>query len=552
MKKKSLTLQEVLFYMYFVIMLCTKGFGLAGGRVYKCALVISVLLVLIKLFLDDLNVFQMIIAVVLLAIGLIDMITAGNQGVLVCVTAVLSVKGIDLKHAFSFAFKCWGIVFIIQVIYHLLNLRSTDFVIHNKPILGYVIRWSLGYVHPNVLMIAFCTLVFYYYYSHEETTPHQNKITFLCTMAGALYVFVYSISNTGMILLMSFYLFLGYFEYNRRHLRQTTNIEKILLRMVFPMAVLLSVVVPFMFEGEALYQFSRIFTHRPRLSRFFIENYGVSWFGRSFDELASTITLDCSYVNLLEYGGVIIFVLMIFSYIFLIDYLLKNKASRTNSVALAITFCVVVAAMSEPFAFNTSFKNPSLFFIGEMLYIKTACFDKHKCLCVNDYVRKLSLRKLEIIDIHELINKHITDKTDINEKSKGMNAKRCVISLGVFMICGLISATIGLSLVNMPDKIYALRSSCDTDTNPTSLFFDEDEVQKIKNDGDWFLNYSDDNTPVLVFGGMTVTYERIRIGLSAFIFGGGIGLFLAYLTIICKKRKQRIISNDKYMEKTEV
>ena len=368
------TCREFLFYLYFAIMLLTKGFGLADGRIYKLALLASGGLVLLKLISDGLNAVQWMIVIMLLILGVLDMRLAGNQAVMVCVLAVLSVRGIDLRRAFGMAAGIWGGAMVLQILWHLLHLETTDFVIHNKAFTGYIIRWSLGYVHPNVLMITCCVFLFYLYYALDMRGRRTKLIIFLTALLGAAYLFLYSVSLTGVILFILFYAFLLYFEANRKWGRTPGRIEQFLLLCIFPSAVFLSVVVPFLFEGEALYQFSRLFTHRPRLSRYFMENYGIALLGRSFPELPSSITLDCAYVNLLEYGGVLSFALMCIAYWLLIRRLLSAEPDRTRSVSLAMTFAVLIAAMSEPFAFNTSYKNPTLFLIGMMLYEKTDGF----------------------------------------------------------------------------------------------------------------------------------------------------------------------------------
>ena len=108
---------------------------------------------------------------------------------------------------------------------------------------------------------------------------------------------------------------------------------------------------------------NKVFNTRFLASRVYMYE-GLSLFGKDFSNTGITFALDCSYVNLLVRGGLILFLLTMTGYFFTI----KNLLSQDRKRDLAIVLSFLVAGISEPFLFNTSFKNLSLLYVGEYFY----------------------------------------------------------------------------------------------------------------------------------------------------------------------------------------
>ena len=171
-----------------------------------------------------------------------------------------------------------------------------------------------------------------------------------------------------MLMYACFLLFFLYFEANRMIGRSRTVLEQVLLYCVFPASAGISILAPMLLKGKAFDLVNRLLTTRPALTRYFLENYGVTLLGEDLSKLDFHYTLDCSYANLLMQGGLLIFLVMFAAYAATIHDALCKKPSAESSVRLAILFAVVISAMSEPFAFNTSYKNISLLLVGEAFY----------------------------------------------------------------------------------------------------------------------------------------------------------------------------------------
>lgn len=463
-------------------MLFTKGLGLTGGPVYKCCILAASACALLKIAIEQHTRKEYAVIVTLLILGGVNWIHTGNQGALLCILLVLAMKNIRLMDAFRVGAICWGVSYLIQIVTQLLNLRARDFVIHSKFGFRHIIRWGLGYTHPNVLQIATLALIAYIFYCYHYETRAQLRKAMIAGIALSLWVFMYSLSVTGMMMTAVFYIILGYLEYNRFHGRSRSRVENVLLQLIFPACVLFSVLAPILLQGKAFDLLNKVMTHRPELSRFFMTTYGLLPFGGDFSGLSQNYTMDCSYVNLLMSGGWILFIVMCIGYFMLIRHLLQAPASRENSIALAITFYTVVGAMSEPFAFNTSYKNVSLLLLGSWMYC--------------------ALGQQEL-DGDRGILQNVSDRFgQIVARCQAGGRKRRTIVAIIALLLGLGCSVIYNVSHEAPQDIYALRTHTDNVEEYAFLYYTPEEIETLRNTDDvWVLEYKDAESIMILFSG---------------------------------------------------
>lgn len=497
-------------------MLFTKGLGLTDGPVYKICIAAASAAALLKIVIERHSRKEYAMIVMLLALGAANWIHTGNQGALMCILLVLAMKNINLTDAFRVGAVSWGLSYLAQIVTQLLDLRTRDFVIHSKFGFRHIIRWGLGYTHPNVLQIATLTLIAYVFYCCRYRTARQLYKVMIAGGALSLYIFLYSLSVTGMMMTAAFFLMLGYLEWNRMHSRMRSAVENAILQLLFPACVLFSVLGPLLLQGKAFDLLNKVMTHRPELSRFFMTTYGLLPLGGDFTGLNQNLTLDCSYVNLLMNGGWILFLLMCVGYFLLIRYLLHQPATRENSIALAITFYTVIGASSEPFAFNTAYKNISLLLLGNWMYC--------------------ALGQQEPTGIGILQN--VTDCMErILARCLAGGWRKRAAAAAIALLLG-----IGCSVLygvghEAPQDIYALRTHTDNVEEYEFLYYTPEEIEAIRGtEGAWVLEYHDAESIMIRFSdeGIGETEERrteITICLSVTITA-----FIALVSIAnCRK-----------------
>ena len=520
--KIKITTEEALFYAYFILMTAAKGIGLVSGNpVYNLCLVLGTLLVLTKVLIGRYTIREYLLIGFLLLLGLVIWWISANQAALICLTLVVSMKQISTKKTFRVGAFIWGSCFIFQILTQLLNLRTRDFVIHNKYHLGYQIRWALGYSHPNVLQIAYMVLLGYLAYAMVWKERKLWK-AFILSLAGALYIFLYSISITGMLYFAVFWMLIFYFDRNRRKGRKRSRIETCMLELIFPAAVGFSVLGPVLLTGKAFDIINKLMTTRPALSRRFITEYGMSLFGQNFTALPAAMTLDCSYVHQLAYNGMVLFGLMCIGYILMIHYSLWEQDDRDNDMILVIILSSVIAGISEPFLFNESFKNLSLIFLGSWMMNRTSTRVQRTFRIIPVKEREYVVSCDRIIRINEEL------------REAWQRGKKCILLIA--LICAVAGGVCYLQTVHLPGKVYALRSSCDTEDDSVSLFLTSRQIEQLRADDKvWVLNYKDSATPMLEFGENILVAEKIRGIVSSAIWCAAAGGMVAIL--ILKKKK---------------
>jgi hypothetical protein len=224
------------------------------------------------------------------------------------------------------------------------------------------------------------------------------------------------------------------------------------------------------------------------------------------------------------YGGLIIFIIMCVGYIFTINDALKEKCSVENSIKLAIIFSTVIAGMSEPFLFNESFKNLTLIFLGEWMFSKGLKWAQNGAqYCILRF-------RMQTIDIPCMI-----DNSNIISAHEQMKKKRIVMIFAI-VVSGSIGTAVYCGTVNLPNEVYALRVSCDTDDDSKNVYLTESEAAELRSSGDaLILNYKDEKTPLLCFTGSTIRAEYIRGIVSSFVWSG-ITVYVIMILFYSRKR----------------
>jgi hypothetical protein len=107
----------------------------------------------------------------------------------------------------------------------------------------------------------------------------------------------------------------------------------------------------------------------------------------------------------------------------------------------------------------------------------------------------------------------------------------------VCIICAVVGGSMYGRFAQMPQEVYALRISCDTDENSVNVFMSPEQIQQIRNGGDaWVLNYKDQNTPMLRFDGNIIKLEYLRGIVSSALWCAIVG---GLITAAVEEKKKR-------------
>lgn len=517
-----LNVAEIIYYLYFAIMIFAKGIGLYEGMwPYTAALILGFFLVALKLALTEHTLAEWLYVLGLSGIGVLVWHNSGEKGAIIYITMIVAMKNVSIKRLFSIGMVIWGITFVAQAILTITGLKPDIFVIHAKLGLGYIIRWSLGYPHPNVLQISFLILCAFTLYLADWKGKKLVYAT-LAMLIGNLYVFFYSISYTGLILVIVYLFGNLYLSFKK----ELTKLEKVLITLVFPACAAFAVLGPVVFQGRLWDICNKALNTRFHIAKTYLTTDTITLFGaRPSPAIPVGLqNIDSSYVFSLMHYGAVLSVLLCAGYMALIHHCIREKKYKE----LAITIGLSIAAISEPFFVNTSFKNISLLFLGEYIFEN---FDKFANKRPDHFLnRKFLLCPLGQKEIEIPVGWLLREK---NYYAQVLADRKKIIlagTAGVAMIAGIV---FGLT-ADMPECYYALRSS--TQIEEESVYLDLDNLPEDFNGK--ILNYKDAQTRMQRVEGNIVTVEYVRGIVSSGLWCGTFGaVVISFIICIKKKRK---------------
>lgn len=516
---------EIAYYLYFAVMTLAKGLGLYDGmRLYMVALCMGAVLIGCKLMLTEHTLAEWLYIAVLGGMGLVIWRNSGQTGALIYMTMIAAMKNVPVKRLFSLGLVIWAGTLVLQTILTITGVRADIFVIHDKLGLGHIIRWSLGQPHPNVLQITCLIICAFIMYLGNWKGKALIRATVIM-LAANLYVFFYSVSYTGIILVFV-YLFANLYLSFRKELYRA---ERALISLVFPVCAAFAVLGPVVFQGRLWELCNKILNTRFHIARTYLTTDPVTLFGaRPSEAIPGNLqNIDSSYVFALMHYGLVFFLLLCVGYMALIHHQLKTEKHKE----LAITLALSVAAISEPFFVNPSFKNISLLFLGAFVFEKFGKFArKYPELILNRSFCLLPIGKKEVKVSTEAIERgkerYLRSLTE---------NKKAILAVGLCV--GVAAGILFAATVDMPERYYALRASTEQDIEER-IYLDLEELPEDF-DGK-ILNYIDKETPMHVFEGNITTMEYARGIVSSGLWGGVLAGILVSILFCLKKKRNSI------------
>lgn len=441
-KQVSVKAGELFYYFFLIITMGAKGIGLTEGqRVFTLCLITGYFCFLLKLLFTEYSLKEWCVNIVLLLIAGLIRKSSGETAALAAVCMVIGMKDVSLIRVMKLTLGIWGSTFLFSVLRGVLGMGDGVVVVHSKLGLGPVIRYSLGYTHPNVLHVTYFVVVMLLIYSLKMTGKRLWVLAGLLFL-GNLYIFLYSVSYTG-IIIVTFYLCMSLYLDARKRL---SYVEKILIQCIAPFCIIFPIAGPLLITGRAFDFFNRLLSTRFQLVYYFFHTFRLSLFGtRTVTPSDAHLTLDSSFAYLLMYYGVIAFVLFVTIFLMTIYRSVKNDRRKD----LAVLVSTALSAVTEQFLFNLSFKNISLFFVGDFVYNillageKRSIWNRRKALLI--------LRKEELCLGFRMERR-------FRDACKDIRPVKCFIRA---LPIAAITAALFLVLWNRPDSVFVNRGLSD-------------------------------------------------------------------------------------------
>lgn len=501
-------------------MLFTKGIGLYDGQaLYKFAFIVSFGCLALKMCITKYTKIQWVAIIVLsLGVGVVYFISK-EKGILICFMMIIAMKDVCIKKVFKTGMWIWSASMLGNLLYHLMFLEQSGYKVHEKLGLGHIFRWSLGQSHPNILHISYLVLTAFLIYNWRNKYDWKKL---LILMAGNVYIFIYSVSYTGFFI-VTLYL-VGSLYVNKR--KKITKLEYVLVEMVLPLCLTLSFLPPLLldYSSKWFYYVNAVFNNRLYLAYVYLIPENIKIFGNNLAEITTSMyTLDNAYLfNFIIYG-VFVFCIMTVAYLIMIHKYIKEK----KDLELAMIVCFLIAGITEPFLFNTSFKNLTLLFVGDCLLN-----------CGREKTEYAFLSRIE-----KNLNINVTKFTEFTEKVKTIwKCKKKVIIWGGLGI-GIVSLVFVVLCYKQPTGYIMSRKH--VDIAEKNWFFVED-IKSYEEQGYIVYDYENQETMMQIFEGNIVKIEFMRQCISAVIGGSLLGSSVITIILSCKRsmsNKEKLIEN---------
>ena len=508
------TISELVYYAYFALMLFVKGVGLYEGQwPYTLSLLLGAVLIIVKLLVTEHTITEWIFIVLMSTLAITIYFHSHKLGILIITATIIGMKGVSVKRVMWIGTVIWSLTFIANILLVLLGIRPDILRVQEKLGLGYIIRYSLGSTHPNVLQISYMILCAFILY----VAQFKGKKLVIATgvmILGSFYVFMYSVSYTGIVLCI-FYLLLNLYLSFRKKL---WLLEKGIALAVFPFCVWLTIYVFNHIDFPYYYYINKYLNTRPYITLNYMAHTPVTAFGSGYNANlpVTSNNLDSSFVYALMHYGWVFFGLFIVSYIALI----VNTIKKNDRIQLGMIIAFALAAISEPFFVNESFKNISWIFMGAFIY---------------ELIAKIPSKSLDIISGNSLIwigNTHIYFSFDgIIEKYRKFidicKQKRKTLFVLSFILV-LILGTGFYFLRDIKSTYYVNRSIVQTEDKEYTTIDINKWDETI--DGS-VINYVDAQTPMVLIEGNIGIVEYYR-ELISFVLWISLSVVAVYVFII--------------------
>lgn len=493
---------EFFYYCFWGILFAAKGVGLEyGQKVFWLCIFAALFFLVCKLILTRHTVKEWIVILLLVLWGMAIYLNSGEPAALAAALVIVGMKGIPVRRLMKVSLGIWCLLFPLSFILGYFHIRDGVVVVHEKLGLGPVIRWSLGYTHPNVLHISYFILVALLLFVCEFKGKELMAAS-AALFLGNLIIFLWSISYTG-VLLVAGYLVLNFYLQRRKKLGKG---ERFLLQCIFPFCVIFPLAGPFVLKGRAFDFFNKLLSTRFELVYRYFQDFPVSLLGTGahYENVTARLTLDSSFAYLLMYYGLLAFLVFCAGYFLLIRRLLRSGRRK----ALAMVVSIAVAGVTEQFLFNLSFKNLSFFFLGEYLFEllsrdsgigwlerETGLLPKRECGIV------------------------LTDIRPYLRDAFGSLKRRARWILPAMVAAALLAGGICAVTVTMPDSVYVNRWIADYRDVENEVLLDMSKVPEDFNS--LVLGYDGPEVGMYCLKGNIITLEYVRAVTGAAVLGGG-------------------------------
>lgn len=328
---KKIRLYKYLLLCIYVNCLLSDNKLFSSFEFLKFPLLLGAGLCVILLMLDNRKVEEFVYQVPLILFGLINYLKTGSSWGLYSILLVLMGEDLPLKDVLKDIFKLMLFVLCVNLVSFmwqyetgtvLTSLQNTEHI-----------RYSLGFLSPNFAAQFWTSLVFLYYFLHDNDIPWKM---YLILIIGT-FMFSFFTDSDALV----FILLIPIFDYLDKKTK-LIQIRNFLTRYLFLFLWIFTFLLIHT-KGILYVFFNQLFTGRLHLASLAFSEYNLTWFGQKVEmfraitsgEDWSFLVVDNAFAYLSIYFGMLYLVLL--SVIFIFNRNISN---------VRVQLCIIMYALA--------------------------------------------------------------------------------------------------------------------------------------------------------------------------------------------------------------
>lgn len=342
------------YYLFFIIIETAEAInkGSSNQIVFLFSFT-AIFFLCYKLINSRYSYTELFIVFLLGALSILIFYNTRKIGGILSIIALLGLRGVDTRKLLKLSFYVRSISFIIVVSLSSIGIIQNTKLIHVRGVSS-VIRYSMGFSHPNQFHLAFIIILLLYLYFYFEKINVLHIIA-LCLLN--LLIYQKSFSRTSFIIGFFAIFMMVWFRSN-----VLCKLKNFVCYGILPIGFMVSIVPALLYDKIGIIRkVDRLLQWRITFGRHYLEQYQINLFGNNLHN--DTTVLDSGYIELIMNYGIIFTLLYVVAYYVLIHRFVKNR----NYKELLLIVCFLCYGVTEAFIPNL-FVNVSMIFIGELIF----------------------------------------------------------------------------------------------------------------------------------------------------------------------------------------
>ena len=345
---------ELEYYLFFIVIEFGEALNIgSGNKLYLALAATGIFFLLFKLADTRFNKQELFFIILLSALAILIYYSSRKFGGILSILALIGLKGVDIKKLLKLSFYIRLTSFISLICLSSFGIIQNT-VISNLRGDSTIVRYSMGFSHPNQFHLAYIILLLLCIYLYYD------KMGILqISLLGALNIVLYYLSHSRTSALIGFLAISLLIWFKSKSF---PKIKNCICMGILPFGFLISLIPSLLYDKlPNIRTIDNLLQWRITFSRHYLSFYPMKLFGNNLG--GDPTVLDSGYVELVINYGLIFTFLYLSAFMLLAYRCIKEKKDRE----LLFIVCFAVYGITEAFIPNL-FTNLSMIFIGELIF----------------------------------------------------------------------------------------------------------------------------------------------------------------------------------------